>query len=608
MLLEWMSTTWEFAVANWQLLTVVGLTVAAVVMFVFELLEIELVALTVTGLLLITGIVSPTEGLSGFSNSATITIACMFVLSEGLRQTGLVNQLGDVLATVFAEYDFRVAMLGMMLLTGVLSGFINNTAVVAIFLPVVLNTARQTDVSATKALMALSFSAMFGGICTLIGTSTNILVSSIITDYEMPAIGMFEMAPLGVICFVAGALYILTIGDRIIPEREAQGPLTESFEMEDYLTELEIRPPSDEMMYRPAGRTYILEEEDVDILEVDRAGEPLRPSDVSLDLEPYDTVRIRGSAEAIQKLNERDSIVLRPGTTVGDPEISGGEAELFEAVVAPDSMLDGCTLNDIDFDETFGARPLAIRRQRELAHRDLRNIELRGGDVLLLQAPNERVGQLQENASFVVLSEVGLPSFETAKILPAVAIVLGVVALAAFDIVPIVVSALAGSLLMTLGGILRPEDAYNAINWQVILLLAGLIPLGTALENTGGIELISDLLMGLAGGYGPHVMLAAFYGMTVLLTGIMSNQATAILFTPLAIESAQMMGLNPRPFVFAVMFAASASFMTPVGYQTNTLIYGAGQYEFGDFVRAGTPLTILFWGLVVVLIPYFWPL
>ncbi|MFB6375072.1 MAG: SLC13 family permease [Bradymonadaceae bacterium] len=604
---EWFRTTFELLRANWQLVTVAVVTLAAVAAFIAELLEIELIAMSVLVVLLVTGIVSPAQGLKGFSSEATITIAAMFVLSEGLRQTGLVNRLGDVLATVFTDYDLRLALTGMMVLTGTLSAFINNTAVVAIFLPVVLNTARQTDIPATKALMALSFSAMFGGMCTLIGTSTNILVSSIIAEHEMAAIGMFEMAPVGIVCFVAGALYLLTLGDQIIPEREGRCELTETYEMGDYLTEVEIAPPRGQT-YRPVGRSYILEEDDIDILEVVRHGEPLRPGDVSLNLEPGDRVRIRGSAEAIRRLTDRKDIRLRPGAPVGTSEITGGEAELFEAVVAPDSMLDGSTLNDVDFDEMFGAKPLAIRRQRELTHRDLRNVELRGGDVLLLQAPEGRMNQLQEHTAFVVLSELGLPDFRTEMIPTALAIIVGVVALAALDLVPIVVSALLGALTMTFLGILRPEDAYKAINWQVILLLAGLIPLGIALENTGGIALISELLIDVAGGYGPYVMLATFYLITVLLTGIMSNQATAILFTPLAIESAQATGYDPRPFVFAVTFAASASFLTPVGYQTNTLIYGAGQFEFKDFMTAGTPLTLLFWGLVTLLIPVIWPL
>lgn len=642
---------------NWQLLVVTLLTLAAVVLFVGEFLEIELVALLVTGTLMVTGIVSPQEGLRGFSNPATITIACMFVLSEGLRRTGLVNTFGSLLGDLFANYDFRVAMVGMMVMTGVLSGFINNTAVVAIFLPVVLDASRQTDISSTKVLMALSFSAMFGGVCTLIGTSTNILVSSIVTDHGMAPIGMFEMAPLGIVLFVAGAVYMLTLGERLIPEREGAEELTESFEMGDFLTEIEILPEGESTHRLEIDAMLCGDEvEDLDMLEVVRGDEVFSPTDEHFSVKADDLIRVRGSAEAIRKLIAQDGVVLKPEAVVADTEITSGEAELFEAVVAPNSMLDGSSLNEVDFDETFTANILAIRRRRDLIHQDLMDVPLRGGDVLLLQAPEDRINQLQRHTAFMVLSEVGLSPFRGEKMVPAILTIGGVIATAATSFLslsvaaalagvlaaavtilstvhgkrfvgsritillaaliplgmavelPIVVTALSGTLLMTLGGILTPTEAYESVNWQVIMLLAGLIPLGVALENTGGVEIISDLMLQSAAGGSQIVVLAAFYLLTLFLTGIMSNQATAILFGPLAIQTAQQMGVDPRPFVLAVTFAASASFLTPVGYQTNTMIYGAGQYEFKDFVKVGTPLSLLFCVLAVALIPLIWPL
>ena len=259
-------------------------------------------------------------------------------------------------------------------------------------------------------------------------------------------------------------------------------------------------------------------------------------------------VRIRGSAEAIRELSERDGITIKPGTTVSESEITRGEAELFEAVVAPNSMLDGSSLAECDFEEMFTANILAIRRHGDVLHHDLLEAPLRGGDVLLLQTSRHHVGRLQEHPAFIVISRVGLAPFRREMLVPAVVTIFG------------------------------------------------------------GIAILSEFLLEVAGGYGPHVVLSTFYLVTVLLTGIMSNQATAILFTPLAIESAHTMGVDPRPFVLAVTFAASASFLTPVGYQTNTMIYGAGQYEFSDFLKVGTPLSLLFWALATLMIPLIWPL
>ena len=591
---------------TWQLAVVFGLTILAVLLFVWEKMRVDTVALLVMAVLLVTGILTPSEGLRGFSNEATITIAAMFVLSEGLRQTGVVNRLGQWLARAFQK-SYRLALTAMMAGVGTLSGFVNNTGVVAIFLPIMTRASRDSGVSATKVLMPLSFAAMFGGVCTLIGTSTNLLVSQIMADHGQDPIGMFEMLPLGVMYFVTGVLFMLTAGDWLMPARQAKEDLAESFEMGAFLTEVEIEQGSEIAGQRWAD-AELCQREDADILEVIREGDSLGPPDPDLMLEVGDVLRLRGSVGAISRMEQRGNVIIRPEKALGHTELEeAAETELFEAVIAPDSMLDGSSLADIDFTEQFTGVPLAIRREGELMHRDLREEKLRAGDVLLLRAPRKKLPQIQRDPAFVVVSEVGLPVHKEHMIFPVIAVIVGVVLLAALDIVPIVVSAVAGALLIVLIRACTVQEAYEAINWQVIFLLAGILSLGVALEKHGGVEIIASFIIDGLGKYGPRATLAGFYFAAAVLTGVISNQATAILLAPVAITAGQELGVDPRPMVLSITFAASASFITPVGYQTNTLIYGAGDYRFADFFKIGTPLTLLFGVLAVIFLPMIWP-
>jgi di/tricarboxylate transporter len=591
---------------SWELIVVLALTALAVILFVTEALRVDLVALLIMSLLMATGILTPSEGLAGFSNSATVTIAAMFVLSEGLRQTGLVRVLGAKLSELFKK-SYKRAMAAMMGGVGALSAFINNTGVVAIFLPIMTGASRDARISATKVLMPMSFAAMFAGVCTLIGTSTNILVSAIVEDHGMAPIGMFEMAPLGLVFFGVGIAYMLTIGDWLMPAREKPEELTESFEMSPYLTEIVIGEHSTSA-YRACGNADLCESQDVDILEVFRQGEALGHPDSDLILRPGDVLRIRGSAEAIRELDKDPTIEIRPEADFSDAQLEEVESELLEAVVAPDSIIDGKSLNEMDFQQQFTAHVLAIRREGELLHDNLLDERLEAGDVLLLQTPSDKIAQLQRHPAFLVVSELGLPEYRREMLIPALLIVAAVVSTAAFDIFPIVTSAVAGAVLLVLLRVVSIQQAYESINWQVIFLLAGILSLGIALEKTGGVDIIADFITGTIGAYGPRAMLAGFYVTTALLTSIMSNQATAILLAPVALDAADTMGFDARPFALAIAFAASSSFITPIGYQTNTLVYGAGQYKFVDFIKVGTPLTVIFAVIAIVLLPMFWPM
>lgn len=588
-----------------EMALVLLVALSAVILFVTEKLPVDVVALVIIAILLLSRIITPEEGLAGFSNTATVTVGAMLVLSAGLFKSGAMNLLGSGL-TALGRYGAAVRMLMMMLGIGVVSAFINNTAAVAMLMPIVISMAREIRVGPSKLLMPLSYASMFGGVCTLIGTSTNILVSSIAERYGQPGLGMFEMTPLGLVFFAVGTVYMLVIGVRLIPDRRAADDLTQRFSMDDYLTEIVLLPEAKSVGTAIADCPLVREIE-LDILEVRRgAGRVLSP-DPSTVLKAEDVLLVRCNVGQITRLQERQGIALKPEIKWRDTDLESGHTQLMEAVVAPYSVLDGRSLKSIRFRDNFGATVLAVRHHGKVVHDNLNTRTLRGGDVLLLKVRWDSLARLRDSPAFVMVSDVGLPEFRTRKLLIALTIVAGVVGTAALHLVPIVVGAITGCVLLVLTGCLTMHEAYNAVEWRIIFLLAGVLTLGVALEKTGAALVLSTWLISTVGVWGPVALVSAFYLMTSLLTEAMSNNATAALLAPIAIATAQSMGLAPRPFLMAITFAASASFMTPVGYQTNTLIYGPGQYKFSDFLRVGAPLNIVFWLLATLLIPVFWP-
>lgn len=579
--------------------------VATVALFSWGRLSVDLVALIVMATLLLLGLVSPEQGITGFSNTATVTVGAMFILSAGLYRSGAVNFVG-VMLTRLGRSSMWVALVLVMVGVGTISAFMNNTAAVAIFLPIVVGAAKALDVSPGRLLMPLSFASMFGGVCTLIGTSTNILVSSIAEEHGQPAFGMFEMLPLGLIFFAAGALYMLLVGVRLLPDRRPEGFLGERYGMAEYLVEVVVGPTA-ESVGHPIGTSPLVKELEVDVLDLIR-GETRIPFPPSvLVIEAGDILRLRASVAKVSAIQERQGLTIRPRQRWTIRRLEDGPTVRMEVILAPGSRLEALTLRESRFASTYGAMVLAIRQRGRLMHEDLENTRLQAGDALLVEAPSLAVDTLRESADFVLVSELPEPRFRRSKILPAVAIIGAVVGTAAVGILPILVSAIAGCVLMVLTRCLSLDEAYQAIDWKVIFLLAGILTLGHAMENTGTASFLANLLVTGVGDLGPFALVAAFFLLTTVLTSIMSNNATAVLLAPVAIATAASIGVDPRPLLMAVAFAASASFMTPIGYQTNTMIFTAGQFRFMDFVRVGTPLTLLFWVIATMFIPVFWP-
>lgn len=580
------------------------IAIVAVILFATEKLSVDLVALLIMSSLLVFGIISPEEGIAGFSNKATVTVGAMFILSAALFKTGAVTYLGRLTSIVFKK-NYWLGLLAIMIGVGFFSAFINNTPVVAVFIPVLLGVAKDNKMSASKLLMPMSFASMFGGVCTLIGTSTNILVSSITEQKGLPPFSMFEIAPLGLIMFVIGTTYMLTVGIRLIPERRAEGDLIESFNLQEYIAEIVLLDDASSVG-KAIKDAPLVQEIDVAIIEIQRDEETISVPPPDLILRAGDVLRVRCDLEKLKKIQDRQGVMFKPQFKWSDEDVETADTKLVEAVIAPNSDFINKSLEDLKFRENFGANVLALRHRGRLMRDKIADTKLDAGDALLIEVKTERFNQLREHPLFVIISEIEQIRYRKSKLIPALVIVAGVILTASLNIAPIVVAAIVGAILLILVGCLTMEEVYQAIEWRIIFLLAGVLTLEAAMENSGAAPLISETIISTVGIWGPFALLSAFYLMTFIFTEMMSNNATAALLAPIAIVTANTMGVSPRPFLVAVMFAASASFMTPVGYQTNTLIYGPGQYKFADFLRVGTPLNIILWIAATFLIPYFW--
>ena len=590
---------------NYEILIVLAITVGAVVLFATEKLSVDLVAVLVMATLLALGIINADEGISGFSNKATVTVAAMFIISAALFKTGAVSYLGKITSDLFKR-SYWLGLITVMFAVAFFSAFINNTPVVAIFIPILLGVSKEIGASTSKLLMPMSFASMFGGVCTLLGSSTNILVSSIAEDYKLPPFTMFEFAPLGLIMFVVGTTYMLLVGIRLIPDRRSEGGLLKNFRLQEYIAEIVLLENS-ASIGKAIKDAPLVKDIELKIIEIQRSDDMIPVPSPNIVLQKGDVLRVSCDLDKFKKIQARQGVLFKAQHKWRDNDIETSDVQLVEIVIAPNTEFVGNSLEDIQFREVFGATVLAMRHRGKLMREKLADIKLSGGDVLLVEVKKTRYNQLKQNPSFYVISEIEEPNYRKSKLIPALLIVFGVILSATLGLMPIVQSSVIGAVLLVLVGSITMEEAYKAIEWRIVFLLAGILTLGIALEKTGGAALISSTILSSVGEwYKLVVLVSIFYIMTSILTEVMSNNATGALLAPIAIATASSLGVNPRPFLVAVMFAASASFMTPVGYQTNTLIYGPGQYRFADFLKVGTPLNIIFWILATFLIPYFW--
>ncbi|MBN2077353.1 MAG: SLC13 family permease [Spirochaetes bacterium] len=588
-----------------EMITVLAAILAAVILFATEKLSVDLTALLIMGVLLLSGIITPGEGVSGFSNSATVTVTAMFVLSAALRQTGAVNYIGTLSSRLFGR-SYYAGLAATMAIVALLSAFTNNTPVVAIFIPILMSVSKDNRLSPSRLLIPISFASMFGGVCTLIGTSTNILVSSIAATHGQQPFGMFEFTAMGSIFLLAGTAYMLLIGVRLLPRRSYEGGPEDRYDMAEYMTEIVVLPKAKSVGTR-LTESPLVRELDIDVLDVIRNGKRVFVPFAFITLREGDVLRVRCDVKQLQNMKERMGIALKADRRGIIADGDRDDLLLVEAIVAHNSSLAGKTIRSARFRNSYRANALAMRHRGQLFRKNFTDTPLKPGDALLIEVGKEHYDWLKSHNDFVIVSDIERPAYRKDRIIPALLIVLGVIVVPALGLAPIMVTAIIGCILMVLVRCISMEEAYQAIEWRVIFLLGGILSLGIALEKTGTALYLAKALIGILGPLGPVAILAALYLLTSLLTEAMSNNATAVLLAPIAIVLAESLGVSPRPFLVAVTFAASSSFMTPVGYQTNTMVYGVGEYRFSDFLKVGAPLNLLFWVLATLLIPIFFP-
>ncbi len=582
----------------------------ALVAFVKEVFPIEVTALGMVAALLATGIIDINTAISGFSSKAVVTIGSLFILSRALIKTGLLETVADKIGRRAVNRP-ALMIIVLLVLVAVGSGFLNNTAVVAISIPLVMKLCRRIQLSPSKALLPLSFASIFGGTLTLIGTSTNLLVSAVVEEAGLPGLGIFDFTAMGSVFLVVGLLYIIPASRFLLPDRAATGALTEKYHVADYLTEVALDEGS-RLIGTTLTNAHINEQYGVTVLEVIRGSAETHVDDVdAMSLRSGDRLIVLGSLDDILRLRREQNLALLPDVKLDDAELSTGGQALVEAWVRPGSNMIGRTLKELDFHFHHGGFVLAVSRVGGTLRKRVSELVLRFADALLILVPRERIADLEETGDLVVLSEHDVhlrrdPYWWLVLVLLPLS-----VALAAFGVADIATGTLVSAVVLLLFGVLSPAEAYRAVDWSVVFMIAAFVPVGLAFTSTGAAGFLAEGLLAISSwapiDLAPYIVLSLIYLTTTILTQLVSNSAAVIIVTPVALSLGPALGADWKPFVFAVAFAGSAAFMTPMGYQTNLMVYAAGEYRFLDYTKFGAPLNLIFWLLATLLIPVFWP-
>jgi di/tricarboxylate transporter len=584
---------------GWQAWATVAIIVAAVIAFASEKIRIDLVALVVLALLVVLRIVGLDEALSGFSNEATITVAAMFALSMGIERSGALEPLSRWLSRIKRPWLLTLAM---MLTIAPMGAFVKNIALVATFLPLALRVCARSGTSPARVLMPMAYAAQMGGVCTLIGTSSNLLADTLAQKHGMAPIGVFEFTKLGAILALAGITYLLLVGRWLLPQKvDAQLPVER--DIGKYVAELRIGRES-AIRDKTIEEVGMGEKYGVHPIQLLRGEEELW-SPRSEKLQAGDVLLVRGEWDKIEDFRKTARLEHAPEqnyTQEGDdPRV------LVEIMVAPASRVQGRTLPELNLQWLYDANVLAIHRRGHILRSTLKSVELDLGDVLLMLIDENKVPRLRSDDRFIVLSAREEAQSTPRKAWLAVGIMASVVVVSGMHWLPIPAAAICGAIAMAFAGCYGRRDIYQSMDWKIIVLLGAILPLGIAIEKTGLADTVVAASMGLVGGHGPLLALLVVYLLTALLTELMGHNPSVVLMVGIAIAMAHSIHADPRPFVVAVAFAAATSFATPVGYPTNTMVYYAGGYRFTDFMKVGIPLIAIFCALSMWLIPQFWP-
>lgn len=593
-----------------------ALIIVVFITFVKEWISAELVALTALLTCVLTGVLNvdpgdPFNALKVFSHPAPITVACMFILSAALERTGVIESLGIWFEKLAGDSPKRMLIV-MMALVAFLSSFANNTPVVVIFLPIVLAICRKRDFTASKFLIPLSYAAIVGGTMTIIGTSTNLIALGIADKQGITGLSMFSITPLGLIFVAITFVYMMTLGKKLLPDRATLATLIDPHSSREFITHAFVREGSS-LDGKSFPESPLAKMKKARVLEVSRKGKRLQRPLNEITFKSGDEIVFKGVLEGVMGISETEGIDVRGNDDESLEGIRTESALLMEGIIGPESSMTGKSLKELNFRQRFGVLILAVHRRGRNLRERFEDEKLAFGDTLLVQGPAEKMNQLFQQRDFINLSERTHAKVRQKKAPIAIGALLLFMVLGAVNgkfgipVIPIVQLAFTSAMIVMLTRCVQPQEAYRAIDWKVVFLIFGMLGFGMAIERSGLAQLIATGMTQGLGIENPWIMLALMYLLAAVMTEIISNNAVAVLITPLAIVVANTLGVSALPFIIAVMFGSSASFSTPIGYQTNTFVYGAGGYKFGDFFKVGAPLAIILWIVASLIIPILWP-
>ncbi len=593
-----------------QIAIVLGLLALAILLFATEKLSVDVITLILLVILVVTNILTPAEAFAGFSNDIIIILASIFIISAALQKSGVMDAIGARLYKIAIKSENSLLLAIMTVVSGV-SAFMNNTTVTAIFVPPTMGVARQSNLSVSKLLMPVAFASILGGTCTLIGTSTNVAVSGYIAKAGMQPLSLFEITPVGIMIAAVGIAYMMFIGKRLLPEHKDES-LTEEYAIREYLTEIVVMSNSNLIGQRIFESD--LSKKDFRILEVIRGAQTLLPTPRST-IEARDILLVEGKVEELIKVKHTAGIEIRADVQIGDRDLQNEDIKIAEVFITAQSDLTGQTLKEANFRARYGMAALAIYRHGQTLREKIGKVRLRFGDMLLVQGSAEKLDDLKRNPHLWVMEEFKPAPYSRRKGFYTVSFFVAAIIAGSLGVIPLSIAFLIAALLIVLFRCINIEEAYEFIDWRLLILIGGMTAFGTAMDKTGAAEFLATKIVnglnpfvaGLPDPFGVMVILAGFFVLTIILTQPMSNAAAALVVLPVALETAERLGVNQRTFAIAIMLAASVSFVTPFE-PSCILVYGPGKYKFMDFVKVGTLLTVILVILVLILVPVFWPL
>ena len=575
-------------------------------LLVSEKISVDLIAIGIIVALMVSRMLTPLEAVAGFAHPAVITVGSMFLISKGMIRTGAVGFIGEKVIK-FARGNINLALFMILLTVAVASAFINNTPIVVLFIPVIMRMCCQFDLSPSKFLIPVSYASILAGTCTLIGTSTNIIVSDLSANYGYGAFNMFELSILGVPIAILGIAVLMVAAPRFMPSLLNPACELENGAHRRYLAELSI-PRGSKLVGEDPGHVFTKKYPELEVLELIRYSHIFHPVRDDVDIAADDLLLLKGSANDLIEILHDDDVEL----PLSEKGLSFGPGKkdtvVVELIIPPQSSLLGQKLMDTELTRDPDIHIIAIKRSGlHYTEKQIRDVKLKVGDIILVWCHGDKLERMRDEVDFIIVEDVHHEIVQKRKAWKAILIFIGLVLAASLGLADIMVCALTAVFLMIVTGCLQLRDAYRSLQADVLLLIAGTVALGTAMEKTGTSQLYADAYLGLFSGASPAFVLSGFILLTSISTHILSNNATAVLLFPIAVSTALGLGVNPKPLIMAVCFGASACFATPIGYQTNLLVYGPGGYRFSDYLKLGIPLNLLVLILGTFLIPIFWP-